>query len=127
MEEQINILDYGYSEESIKIELKGNTLIGLIQVLDAVINENTHVSYLNQYPLNSKVNTTDFQGNKVIDTVSVDWEKYPNANSFFSQIPVESTTVLGVQALDLKSVLQRIHMKNIEDGVAKKYEQISEI
>lgn len=117
-QEAVNLLDYSYKEEEITVKLKSNTFLGLMQILDAVVKEGTQVSFLNAYPSEVAPKMVDFDGKKVLDSVDIAWEKYPNANSFFTQIPVETTTYLGTQAMDLLGVLQRIHFANIQSGEA---------
>jgi len=120
-ETPLNLLEYGYSpDQVVNIEVKGHQVLGLLQVLDAIVKDNTHDIFLNGYQSEANPNYVDFEGQKKLDNVSVTWEPYTTPNAFFSQTPTEGLTLLGAHALDLLGVIQRVHKGLIDEGVAKK-------
>lgn len=125
VEDQINLLEYEYApDQVVTVDLKGHHILGVMQVLDAIVKDNTHSVFLNGYQSQATPKFVDFEGNQKLDSVEVTWEGYPNANSFFNQVPTEGLSVLGAHALDLLTVFKGVQKNLIDQGVAKKQTQL---
>lgn len=111
---EINLLEYTYPE-GVNVEIPGRLLEGLIQILSEVDKKETTRGFINNYPKASK---NKMKGD-FLESVKVDWEGYPTAESFFNQEPQDIKSLLGVMALDLCLVLKQGHLQNIESGIAK--------
>lgn len=122
MEDKINLMEYGYApEQEVTINIKGHQILGLMQLLNYVVEENRIEGfYLNGYQSEAVPMYFEMEdGNKVLDSVEVKWEPYTNPNSFFSQVPTSGITELGARAMDLLFPLKNIHKQLIDQGVAK--------
>lgn len=115
-DEEINLLEYIYTEGE-TVTIPGKLVEGLIQLLRQVETNETNQGFISTYPKNQKVKKTE---EDLIEAVEVEWELYPTANSYFSQQPQETKSMLGVMSLDLLMLLQQIHLENIRAGKAKK-------
>ncbi len=114
-DEEINLLEYIYDDGD-TVEVPGRLMEGLIQILRQVEQNETNQGFISAYPTKQKVN----KKKDVVESVEVEWEMYPTANSYFSQKPQETKSMLGVMALDLLMLLQQKHLENIRSGKAKK-------
>lgn len=124
-EEQIDLLEYGYSpDQVVTVDIKGHQILGLLQILDAIVKDNTHTIFLNGYQSQAVPNYIDFEGQKKLDNVEVTWEGYTTPNAFFSQTPTEGLTVLGAHALDMLNVIKMMHKGLIDQGVANKQTEL---
>lgn len=121
MSENINLLEYGYApDQKVTIDILGNQLLGLMHLLNAVVQQERHVLYLDEYPMSSEPSFVEVEGEKKLDAIDIQWEAYPNAASFYNQRPTTGLTDLGARALDLLNPIRIMHKELIEDGTAKK-------
>lgn len=114
-DEEINLLEYIYDDGD-TVQVPGRLVEGLIQTLRQVEQSETNQGFISAYPSTSKIKKEE----KNVISVDVQWENYPTAESYFSQQPQETKSMLGVMALDLLMLLQQIHLENIREGKAKK-------
>ena len=114
---EIDIKQYVYDAND-KVEIPAKMVEGLIEILGQVQTNETTYGFIGQYPESSK-EIKDENG-KVIK-VEVKWNSHQSAESYFNQeTPLETTSMLGVMALDLLMLLKQVHLSNIRSGKAQK-------
>lgn len=120
-EEQVNLKEYGFEQgQQLDITLDGNVFTGILEVLERLVEDQTsEASFIDFYPTTTQPNFVKFEGEQVIDNVEINWSRYPNLNSYFSQQPVRTTSLLGVMALDLLIQMRGKHKELVDLGIAK--------
>lgn len=113
----VNLLEYVYQPEDL-IQIPGNLLYGLMQVLRQVKDSETHTVFTTAYATKAK-EVFSKEDKNLLEKVELELKQYPSAQSYFEQQPVEATTMLGNASLDLLLLLQQIHLDNINSGIAK--------
>lgn len=114
MKEQMNLLNYIYPNGE-KVEISGDLLYALMQVLNQVKESETNQVFTHSYSTKAKA-TKSKDG--LVESVELTTEQYPTAHAFFSQAPQFATTMLGVACQDLLMLIQQIHLEQIENKVA---------
>ena len=110
MEEKINLADFSYNKDT-KVEIPALALMPLLNLLNGVIQQETKMALSYEYP------TVEGKEIKMVDH---------NLASFFNQPGVKVISELGASALEMQYVLEDIHAKNIESGVAIKNEEVGQ-
>ena len=105
MIEQTNISEYSYPTET-KVEILGSVLLALLNLLNDVHANERRIVLLADLP--------DENG-ELVEASPIE---------FFQQQPRRALTDLGASALDLKIFLEEIHLRNIENNIAIKNEEI---
>lgn len=117
-DENINLLDYGYTKDSAPTELPSEAIYQLMLFAKAVSESEKRFGFSHFYPKNKPKTHKDKEGN--VEAVEIEWETYPTATSFFNQNPQVFHTELGAAALDLENKMKSIHLDNIKLGKAVK-------
>lgn len=113
---EINLLENVYDDNTM-VEIPGNFLYSLLPLLEQVQLKETDTSFVSSFPESSKkVMTSD---KKELEKVDINWSLYPNPNSYFNQIPVETTSLLGVMAMERLLIAKTLHLENIKKGLTK--------
>jgi len=112
MTEQINIAEYGYKLET-DVEISGRLVDELIDALDIVEKQETHMAFLDAVP-------------EAVKKGEIQWNQHPSQEAFFSQTPQKIITYFGGRIMDLKFLLMAIKHKDIEDGVAVKKSELGQ-
>ena len=114
-DEQINLLEHIYDNNAI-VEVPGNLVYALMQVLQQVKEHETQTVFSHSYSFSAKeIKNKDF-----VEEVKLEQKDYPTAQAFFSQKPVTATSILGMAAMDLLMLLQQAHLEEIKKGNAVK-------
>jgi len=116
-ENNINLLEHIYDDETM-VEVPGSFLYAVMQVLNAVRENETQDGFAHYYAKDSK-EVRNEDGTLVVE-IKTELQPYPTANSFFNQQPFEFTTRIGMAAFDLLMLAQQSHLQNIQNGLAKK-------
>ena len=112
--EKINLLEYVY-DDNVNVELPGNLVYALMQVLSQVKENETQTVFTHSYSTSAK--EVKSKGNKeLVGEVKLEQKEYPTAESFFNQQPVTATSVLGMASMDLLMLLQQAHLEEIKNG-----------
>lgn len=120
--ENINLKDYGYLDnQEIEIKIQGKLLETILDVLDTIQKTETHYGISDTYSTKTKevfVKTDD--GNKVLTKVEQELKEYTTMQSYATQPFQVFKTQLGAVAMEMLMAFKEVHLKNIENGVAKK-------
>lgn len=100
-----------------KIEITVQEFQAIARVVDFVLDQETDRKYVDKYHYvnreTSEVIKKITEKNKHLAEKVFDLQKTQNSE------PVISRTPLGMEALSMKFLIQGIHMRNIDNGVAK--------
>jgi len=117
-DEKINLLEHVY-DDGVNVELPGNLVYALMQVLSQVKEAETSTVFAHSYSASAKeVKSKD--NKDLIGEVKLEQKGYPTAESFFNQQPITATSVIGMAAMDLLMLLQQAHLEEIKKGNAVK-------
>ena len=117
-DEQINLLAHVYDEKA-TVEISGGLLYALMQVLEQVKEQETQTAFSHTYDTSAK--EIKSSGNKeLIGEVKLEQKNYPTAEAFFNQKPITVTSIMGMAAMDLLMLLQKMHLEEIKKGNAVK-------
>jgi len=127
-EELINLREYSYGAD-VPSTAKGKIVTELLQFLDFVIeSETNYETYLDFYPTKVEPKTIINDNNEEsLETVDIEWSLYPNGQSFFRQAPIKSVSKTGALAIDMKMRIDELHFLNIQDGIAQKKQDGTEL
>lgn len=115
MKEEINLLKHVY-EKDVLVQIPGDLLYALMQVLNQVKENETQQVFVHSYSLDAKEVRDE---NNVLQNVEQTQIGYDTAQAFFNQSPLLGTSLTGAAAHDLLMLLQGIHLDNINAGIAK--------
>lgn len=113
---EINLLEYIY-EPGQMVEIPGRLMEGIIQLLKLVEDNERKQGFCFSYDIKIK---KKFDKEKKLESVDTERENYETAEAFFNQKPKEYLSMLGAMAVDLGMQFKQGHLKNINDGIAKK-------
>lgn len=108
-EEKINLADYTFEQGSI-VEIPGELLTALLDVLTMVENQETKTVMLNEETIATGKGKTE--------------QKMYDAKTFFSQEPKPAMTIMGASAMDMKFNLLHWFMEAVKAGKAIKKHEI---
>lgn len=117
-DEQINLLEHVYDDNAI-VEVPGNLVYALMQVLQQVKEHETQTVFSHSYSFSAK-EIKNKENKDFVEEVKLEQKDYPTAQAFFSQKPVTATSILGMAAMDLLMLLQQAHLEEIKKGNAVK-------
>lgn len=127
-EEQDNIEDvfltHGYKQHQ-EILINAEFLLGVLSFCRRVQDSQPKVAALLQYP--KEVNLVKDKGSDELERADIQWTNHSRksfANTAFSEeggVPI--VTDLAMYALQIENALTDTHLKNINEGVAFKFEE----
>jgi hypothetical protein len=128
MEEQNNIedifLSHGYTQGQ-EILINAEFLLGVLSFCRRVQDSQPRVAALLQYP--SDVKVVKDKDSEEVTRVDIEWANHSKksfSNTAFTEnggVPI--ITDLAMYALQIENALTETHLKNINDGVAVKFEE----
>lgn len=104
-EQKTNITEYSYPTET-KVEILGSVLLAILNLLNNVHANEGRMVLLADLPN---------ENGELVEASPIE---------FFQQQPRRALTDLGASALDLKLFLEEVHLRNIENNIAIKNEEI---
>ena len=122
-EEQINLMDYTYSPETM-VEIPGTALIELMLFAKMVATNEERVGLAFSY---SKKTKEGKNKEGVLETISEELIEYPTPESFFSQKPRQFTSLVGVGAQDILLKMKSTHLANIKSNKAIKIKKEEDV
>lgn len=114
--------EYNYKGDE-KISITVNEFQVFARLADIILLQETKAEYNEKYHYvnkeNSEVIKTITDKNKHLAVKVFDWEKTKSSE------PTISYTPMGMEALNMKYVVQGIHLRNIEEGTAKHISELN--
>lgn len=121
-DESINLLSHVYDNNTM-VEIPGALLYSLMQLLQAVKENETTMGLSTTYAKSSKEifdkERKMADGSPFLNKVEQELEVYGTAESWFAQKPQEHISMTGAGAMDLLMLLQKGHLDNIKAGLTK--------
>lgn len=127
-EELINLREYSYGAD-VPSTAKGKIVTDFLQFLELLIEKETNYeTYLETFPnkVEPKTIINDNQ-EESLESVDIEWTQYPTAESFFRQVPIKTMSKFGALAVDMKMRIDTLHLMNIQDGIATKKQDGTEL